>query len=158
MVKIYLMRHAESLYNEEAQQIKNSCSDRLITMDGEEKKLQNLRMSTAKDILNARLSERGITQVQKLMAEGTYKKIKYVVLSPLRRCLETFEYLFEDRISKNPDAVKVFIVPELREVISNSGDIAFWLKNEFESLRFPHFYNLVTNFCFTPKGADEKSP
>jgi broad specificity phosphatase PhoE len=152
MVKFYLMRHAESLYNEEAHRIKNSCSDRVITMEAEEKKLQNLRMSTAPDILNARLSERGITQSQKLMSKGTYKNIKYVVLSPLRRCLETFEYLFEDRISKNPNAVKVFIVPELREVISNSGDIALWLKNEFESLRYPHFYNLVTNFCFTTIG------
>ena len=106
------MRHAESTQNTKDNSIRNYCSDKLVSWKEEERMLRSLKTSLDPEILNAKLSEEGIKQAKKHQNKSYLKKIKCVVLSPLRRCIETFENMFENHPNFFSGGIKIFLVEE----------------------------------------------
>lgn len=143
MVKIYQMRHAESMANESIQKIKNLCSDRVITAEKEDKQIEDLKMSMEPEILNSKLSERGVKQAKKAYKNNKSKlgNIRHVVVSPLRRTIQTFENTFEEMASFKDSTIKVHIVEDLREALLSSSELAFWGKHEQEDLKYSNLYD-----------------
>lgn len=142
MVKIFLMRHGESISNELKGKIQNACSDRKISTGQEDDKLEEIKCSDDPNILNSKLSQTGIKQCIKARKKlKRWKNIKHVVISPLRRVFETLEYLFEEYPSFINKDLKIHIMPDLREMLCSASDLACWTDNEVNSLRYPKYYD-----------------
>lgn len=129
MVKIILMRHAESSFNYAIEALENKYQ----SDDPELKKqLMALKVSQDPDILNAKLTPKGISQCKK-SSQGLAEKfpnIKRVLLSPLRRPCQTFETTFEDYPRFKSGQLKISFCDTLREVIYSSCDIAMLTEHE----------------------------
>lgn len=102
--KIYVIRHAQSLYNS----AKN------------DKKLSKIRDSDIR-FIDACLSEKG--EIQCKENKMHLPNLKQILVSPLRRTLQTAYLLFKD----HPDFkdIEVIIYPNIRESFGCACDVPF---------------------------------
>jgi len=98
-------------------------------------------MSLDPKIINTQITNtatKNLHHQQNLYAEK-YPKIKYVILSPVRRVIETFEAAFGGH--PNFKNMKVYLMDELRESIGSTSSIAPWSPEEIKSLNRSQFYD-----------------
>ena len=75
------------------------------------------------DLIDAQLTEKGKNQCnenKKLICESL-TNLKYVLVSPMRRCLDTAYLIFKD--NPNLEKIKFKVVPILREHLHTASDI-----------------------------------
>ena len=129
MVKIFLIRHAQSTSNKfKADTFKQFGLDPINT---------NLclayKLVKSKELIDAPLSEKGIKECLKANEQHveTLKDIKHVLCSPLRRCLQTARGVLktEDLALKG---VKLSVWGELREILCCQGDFPMNVEESME--------------------------
>jgi len=118
MVKIYLMRHGESRYNEVQANInpKDEYGKYMYDVESTKARLMNLKKDSS--LINCNLTDKGRDQAR--LAGTNFEnrpEIKHVALSPMLRCVETFEHLFEEIIKSTPETLpKIKFFKESREI------------------------------------------
>jgi broad specificity phosphatase PhoE len=129
--QVLLLRHANSQFNYEYDQMQINKTERY------EEYYQNLRIK--KDLRDAPLSLVGIQQCMKAQAMANKIKAEYIVVSPLRRALETAYYTFKSH--PNFDNIKFVLLPVLKEGLDTACDIPV---NIFDTIE--EFKQKFTNF------------
>jgi len=128
MVKIYLMRHGESRYNEVQANInpKDEYGKYMYDVESTKARLMNLKKDSS--LINCNVTDKGRNQSREAGTNFENRpEIKHVALSPMLRCIETFEGLFEDIIKNRPDALpKIKFFNESREILNASCDLGIW--------------------------------
>lgn len=122
---IYLIRHAQSLYNVVSSRVKAEGLDPLLYKFNEE-------------FIDCGISSIGVNQAKQAAEKLHNANINVVFTSPFRRCLQTTQLIFES----HPNKPKVIVWPILRERISSSCDIPTnidELKKEFSFFDFSAF-------------------
>lgn len=155
--KILLMRHAESFYNQYVSDaIFHHTKTRTHAIDYTNKILmQSLALidsSTNPDILNTKLTPKGISECQALSQSihSKYPKIKKILLSPMRRAIQTFEHTFFspeslqnqsiESVAKN---ISIEFLPEIRESVGSSCDLACWPEDELSTLHLTYNWDFM---------------
>ena len=109
--KVLLLRHANSEFNYEMSE--------LMKTDPSEDELRQIR--TKKELRDAPLSQLGIKQWEKAQSVANSLKVEVVVVSPLRRAIETAYYVFKTH--PNFENIKFILLPKLREALDTTCDI-----------------------------------
>lgn len=109
--QVLLLRHANSQYNYEFTQM-----EKFEYTDEDYKALR-----IKKDLRDAHLSKLGVKQCIKAQALANQLKVEYVLVSPLRRAMETAYHVFKTHPSF--DSMKFIVVPKLREAVDTTCDI-----------------------------------
>ena len=105
--RVFIIRHAQSTYNH--------AYHNLLTYRANPEKDFNL--------IDAPLSEDGILQCNNSVdAIRLTPNVKYVIMSPLRRCLQTAYLLYKDH--PNFNEIQFVIEPDIREHLHSPCDIA----------------------------------
>ena len=138
MVKVLLMRHAESIYNK----VQSDYNTFHNITDPKFEYLPN-RYIVNNQIIDSDLSELGAFQSKAVQStlNSKYPNIKYVWVSPLRRAFNTYKIAFENYI--NPDH-RVIVNPYIREVIWSNSDCAMYteeLQKENPKINFSFMEN-----------------
>jgi len=148
MTKILLLRHAQSIWNSREHEKVSSKYGSILPLTG------NLQIESAfkeyflsvinppdPDILNSKLSPHGISQCKNAapLMHTKYPKVKRALISPMKRCIQTFEEIFEQH--PNFSNIKVTIFPGIKETLNTPCDVAFWDDGEFEGLRHKEKYD-----------------
>ena len=87
------------------------------------------------DLIDAPLSEEGYSQCTKAKEALKNENVKLVLVSPLKRALQTAREIFKDH-SSNP---KIVVYPQIREMLESSCDVPGSLKDlrtEFKEMDF----------------------
>lgn len=103
--------------------------------------LQNYRSDPA--YINIPINSTGISQCQNLQSVvgDLYPKIKHVVLSPMRRVIQTFENTFESHPNFSQFSKKITFMEDLRETIFHTADLAFQDSDEQNGIKYQQLYN-----------------
>ena len=128
--KIYLIRHAESVYNAAESAIKEKFED---TAEDYQTSSQYLDMK-----FDLKYEDCDITPTGFKQCEGCYEKMKglkvdLIIVSPLRRAIMTCYQVFKGHKSNAP----VMVDPTFREIMESSCDIGSRLKNSMKD--YPDF-------------------
>ncbi|CAK90511.1 unnamed protein product (macronuclear) [Paramecium tetraurelia] len=132
--KFILIRHAESEYNLAARLAVNSSKE--VTNFKEE----SLKIKQDESLIDCGLTQYGIQQCLESATKMSSFKVDIVLVSPLRRAIQTAHYLFRD----HPNKPKFIVVPFLREMLSSSCDIGGNLTttmNEYSQFDFSRTLN-----------------
>lgn len=149
--QVILLRHANSQYNFEY--------DKLTERDFTDEDYKSLRIR--KDLRDAPLSELGIQQCMNAQAMANKLKPKYVIVSPLRRALETAYYTFNTH--PNFDSIQFILLPVLKEGLDTACDIPYNILDTIEEfkMKFKNFdtselkkYIDASHFFFTDINQD----
>ena len=165
--QVLLLRHANSTYNfAYSEMIKNAYTD------DDYKKLR-----IKKELRDAPLSKLGVQQCEKAQLLANQLKVEYVLVSPLRRALQTAYHTFKNH--PNFENIQFILVPKLREAIDTSWDIPLNIQDtvkefqkKFKNFSFaeiekygdiPHYFLIDINQDFAKKilslkVADEEDP
>lgn len=128
--KIILMRHAESHFNYEINKIEKLHTSMI---DSEYKKRKaDIRFSSK--FLDCEITENGKTQCQTASKQLEEVDIKYVIVSPMRRALQTCENTLSANSSSKPE---VIVYPFIFEKMEDSCDIMKDLRNKMKE--FSHY-------------------
>ena len=143
MVKIILMRHAESQFNVRHHKLREDLGCGKISQDEFNQKFLELKRLYDVDIINANLTEKGHDQCKNTQEEiyNRFPDIKRVILSPLRRVIQTFETTFELYPKFVSSKLKISFVEHLRECLYSNCDVVCWTDNERQSLKYPELYD-----------------
>lgn len=109
--KIYLIRHAQSKYNQASAELENS---------GKKSEIATLKWQP--QYIDVELSEFGERQAQQAITAAHALRLKTVFVSPLKRALRTAQILFEN----HPDQPRIIVHPQLAEKLKNAPDISLW--------------------------------
>lgn len=148
---VILLRHANSQYNFEYSQ--------LAEKEFTDEDYKSLRIK--KDLRDAPLSELGIQQCMNAQAMANMLKPKYVIVSPLRRALETAYYTFNTH--PNFDDIQFILLPTLKEGLDTACDIPLNIKDTIDEFKkkFKNFdtselekYRDASHFFFTDINQD----
>lgn len=144
MVKILLMRHGASDFNVIADFYSSHYLGGPIFY----------RSSPSHKFRDSELSVLGKLQVNEMSRFMSKMPIKYMFVSPLRRCLESSYYLYRD-VPPHKKPSEIFVVPELRELILSTNDIPHYWKTAIGSEMYSNYdFNLIKeyadddNWCF----------
>lgn len=107
--KIYLIRHAQSRYNQACQELESI---------GKKSEIRGLKWQP--QYIDVELSEFGERQAQMAIASAHNLRLKTVFVSPLRRALRTAQILFEN----HPDEPRIVVHPQLAEKLKNAPDVS----------------------------------
>lgn len=156
MVKIILIRHAQSVSNTVYEGIRDELvpevkgqfhtKDLYQNCDEETKAKIIARIKESKlntDIANSWLTPKGISQCVELREE-LYKRfpnIKKVMISPMRRAILTFENLFEEYPSFKKGTLPITLIEEMREILGSASSMGCWTEDQLASLKYRHLYN-----------------
>ena len=132
MVRILLIRHAESVSNLQKAKIFES-----FGLDPKDTKLC-LAYKLVKDpgLIDAQLSETGHKQCKESRAHNAQllDQVKHVMSSPLRRCLQTARGVIgTEQLKENGG--KIMARGELREILCCNGDFPLFTDEAMESFR-----------------------
>mmetsp|Transcript_52615 Transcript_52615/g.60465 ORF Transcript_52615/g.60465 Transcript_52615/m.60465 type:complete len:252 (-) Transcript_52615:36-791(-) len=116
---ILVIRHAQSIHNLAR---KNATKETEFAVQFD------------KQYKDTELSEIGIKQCEEALEKAHKQNIGLVFTSPLRRAMETSRRLFGD----HPNKPKIEVLPEIREVFTDSGDVPLPWTGELEK-RFSEF-------------------
>lgn len=143
MVKVILMRHAQSVFNVPHDKLHDQFEAGEITKLQLDERLQALQRTYDVGLVNARITDKGHEQCLDAREEvyKRYPNIKRVILSPLRRVIQTFESTFAEYPQFKSKTLKISFVEELRECLYSSGDVACWTEDEKSDVRFPELYD-----------------
>lgn len=113
-VRILVLRHAESRANE--------ASKSLQQLHGKSDILKKAKFSTP-ELVDALLSEVGEAQCREAAKKlgSKFPHLKYVLLSPMRRAVQTAMLVTEGY----PNKLEFHALPHLREVLSNQADVGY---------------------------------
>jgi broad specificity phosphatase PhoE len=109
--KIYLIRHAQSRYNQASAELENSG-----------KKSQIAALKWLPQYIDVDLSEFGELQAHSAIPAAHALRLKLVFVSPLKRALRTAQILFET----HPDQPRIIVHPQLSEKLKNAPDISLY--------------------------------
>lgn len=150
-IDIIWVRHSVSEFNEKMKILENS--DHLDSKSWIE--LRN-KVKFSKENIDSGLSESGIQLIYKVTDDlnnmknlriiPLLSKVEKVYLSPLNRCVQSFEIFnrsLEGKLKEQFDNLPVFINPLLFEKIEDSCDICCYLKNQ-ENAAEPNFQYMLT--------------
>lgn len=146
MVKIFLMRHGESKYNEVQAAInpKDEYGKYMYDVKATSESLMKLKKDAS--LINCDLTEKG--KIQAANAATNFENlgdIKHVALSPMLRCIGTFEHLFENIIKNDMSALpKIKFFNESREILNASCDIGLWDSEKKRKLLLNNLYDWKT--------------
>merc|ERR1712170_277707 len=98
------MRHGESRHNVIQSNInpKDEYGKYMYDVESTKTRLMNLKKDPS--LINCNLTDKGKDQAR--LAGTNFEnrsEIKHIALSPMLRCVETFEHLFEEIIQNNPE-------------------------------------------------------
>lgn len=96
------------------------------------------------NIINAKLTEKGISQCKKASesVEKRFPNIKRVLLSPLRRPVMTFENTFENYSRFKSGDLKISFLDTLRESLAGfTQDITIMTEKEKADFKYPELYD-----------------
>ena len=131
MVKILLIRHAESEYNK-------LCNDFRAQNSSSPGPDQNWSLDPK--VIDADLTSLGISQCQTASTpiRDNFPSIKYIFCSPLRRTIKTMHHCFTN-YPGFPESIKIKVSPLIAEPLGCSGDTAF--RTADLAAEFGHLYN-----------------
>lgn len=132
MVRIFLIRHAESVSNLQKKEVFET-----FGLDPKNTKLC-LAYKLVKDpkLIDAQLSEKGHEQCEASRVENAVllDRVKHVLCSPLRRCLQTARgVLGTEKLKEN--GAKLMARGELREILCCNGDYPLFTDQAMETFR-----------------------
>lgn len=145
--QIWLVRHAHSLFN----MWDDWYEGRLKDSDLTSKELafaSSILDKFDSNLVDPYLSHIGVKQSIAAQQMINQLPIKYVLVSPIQRTLETASLLFETH--PNRAAINFIVLPIIREIMANPDDIPAFtlsrLKDKYESHKDLHFdFSLVEN-------------
>ena len=145
--QIWLVRHAHSLFNMWDDWYEGRLKDSDLT-PAELTFASSIVDKFDFNLVDPYLSHIGVNQC--IAAQHTINQlpIKYVLVSPIQRTLETATLLFEAH--PNRAAIKFIVLPIIREIMANPDDIPVFtlsrFKDKYESHKDLHFdFSLVEN-------------
>ena len=109
--KIYLIRHAQSKYNQASSELESA---------GKKSQIVNLKWQP--QYIDVELSEFGEQQAQQAIPAAHALRLRLVFVSPLRRALRTAQILFET----HPDQPRIIVHPQLSEKLKNAPDVSVY--------------------------------
>lgn len=109
--KIYLIRHAQSKYNQASSELENA---------GKKEQIAGLKWQP--QYIDVELSEFGELQARLAIPQAHALRVKAVFVSPLRRALRTAQILFEN----HPDQPRIIVHPQLSEKLKNAPDVSVY--------------------------------
>lgn len=118
---LYLIRHAQSTYNQAALEYENQ---------GKKNQIHELKWDP--DFMDAELTAFGELQALQAVPEAHALRIKTVFVSPFRRALRTAQILFEN----HPDNPDIIVHPLLSEKLKNVPDISV-----YRGVPYPQYSN-----------------
>ena len=142
MVKIILMRHAESVFNSRVEQIQDKwfCKDH-IPKSEYESLLKQAYTDTSPDLINTKLTEKGHTQSHSIAAtlQARYPALKAALVSPMRRTMQTME----QSLKTHPrfSTLKIQFLENLREALMVNCDMGIWQPQMKSDLEFVDKYD-----------------
>jgi broad specificity phosphatase PhoE len=142
MVKIILVRHAESIFNSRVEQIKEKwfCKDH-IPKSEYESLLKQAYTETSPDLINTKLTEKGHTQSHSIAEtlQARYPNLKIVLVSPMRRTMQTLEQSLKTH--SKFDSLKIQFLENLREALMVNCDMGIWQPHMKSDLEFLDRYD-----------------
>ena len=147
--KIIFIRHAMSIENEKINSIYNNNEN-----IKQEEILKEINLD--KKMIDIELNEKGKIQCKKIQKKINKINFDIVLISPLRRTLETCNLIFEHYKKKN--YIKFLLFPFIREKLISSSDLPIcskklkkWVdqKNFFIDLDFSLIEFIEKNHCCT---------
>jgi len=150
-MNICLIRHGMSLHNIFDQYLQKAMSMEQIppserefihSISSKDRKFaEDKKLKFDLRLIDPPLSELGIEQAKENQKEVNKLDVKYVLVSPLLRALQTSRFLFEKH--PNKEIIKFIVVPMTREVISSINDLPNWTlkktREEFEKIEGMHY-------------------
>ena len=109
--KIFLIRHAQSKYNQASADLESAG-----------KKSQIVTLKWQPQYIDVELSEFGERQAQQAIPAAHALRLRIVFVSPLKRALRTAQILFEN----HPDQPRIIVHPQLAEKLKNAPDVSFY--------------------------------
>lgn len=109
--KIYLIRHAQSRYNQASYELEST---------GKKSEIRGLKWQP--QYIDTELSEFGEMQAQQAIPSAHALDVKTVFVSPLRRALRTAQILFEN----HPNQPRIVVHPQLVEKLKNAPDVSVY--------------------------------
>ena len=143
LTKIVLMRHAETTWNKALNNIFVEKDNKEIDEETFIKKHKELTKSQDPDVLNAALNPKGHEQCElasKKIPED-HANVKRVLISPMRRTIQTFEESFKNHPNFLNKTMKISFIPEMREKTNSACDIACWTQNEKDCFKNFEMYD-----------------
>lgn len=139
------MRHAQSMFNVNICKITNKYGISWDLLSNQHlfdtypesffQELKDFLQNDNPEVVNAILTEEGINQCKKTASttlKDTYQNIRYAMVSPMRRAIQTFENSFENY--PNEKNLKVDLNEHLRETIGAPSDVCCWTEDEFATI------------------------
>lgn len=114
--KVYLIRHAQSRYNQASYELEST---------GKKSEIRGLKWQV--QYIDTELSEFGEMQAQLAIPMAHSLNIKTVFVSPLRRALRTAQILFEN----HPAQPRIVVHPQLAEKLKNAPDVSVYRGHPF---------------------------
>ena len=146
MVKILLMRHAQSEFNIKMNtMIESFKTDELLHLTIPEQESLKKEIRFTPGGYNASITSNGRLQCQTAGATlSLHPKIKRVFLSPLNRTIQTFEESMQNHPNFLSNNIKITFLPELRECTWSNCDLANIDENTIKmskNFKFPELYD-----------------
>lgn len=121
--QVILLRHAKSVSNCKRQAIK--------AVKGFDKSTI-IKVRVDKELRDSPLSEIGIEQCEKVQDSFNNIKVHTVLVSPLRRALQTAYHVFKSH--PNFNKIKFVVVPKMREIINTTQSFPANIDTSIEEL------------------------
>lgn len=99
LANVILVRHAESEFNKSIRSIEKKAE--IMSLPKKEFREMQKLISGNKEFIDSPITDLGIDQCKKAAMEIANVPIKYVFVSPMRRCLETCRIILENKINLN---------------------------------------------------------
>ena len=128
--QVILLRHAKSTSNTQRQDLR-------LDPNFDESELISVKVD--KSFRDAELSESGFKQCEKVQDFFNDQKVHTVLISPLRRALQSAYHIF--KVHPNFNEIRFVLVPKMREIINTSQSFPANINTsiqEFSKL-FPNF-------------------
>lgn len=146
MNKVYLLRHGQTPYNV----FESDILKKLNLGPNDDKLAYYIRFMKNDNLVDAGLTEFGKIDTLKKCEqyEQQIKGIKYVIVSPCNRALETTRLFFN---SKENNQIKFIVHPDLRTVLESQYDIPLRVKEnmqEYQEYDFSRVKRLYDQYGF----------
>ncbi|CAI2376925.1 unnamed protein product [Moneuplotes crassus] len=109
--RVLLLRHGKSQSNQE--------NDDLLASEHTDEDVKAL--TTKLDLIDCSLSEKGFAQCEETQPLANLLNVKHVIVSPLRRALETAHNVFKNH--PNFENIKFTLLPVMKECIVSTDDL-----------------------------------
>jgi broad specificity phosphatase PhoE len=150
--KILLIRHAQSKYNKAIKEI-----DRLLNegkIDKVEHKLNREKIKFSEDLIDCEITDQGYTECKEAGRELSNIKIKYVIVSPMVRCLMTCNNVLKSIAETSPNSFssinpEIVVYPYIFEKIEDNCDL---LRDVHQTMKsYQEISHKTSNFSKTLK-------